>query len=59
MPEPRTRCGHHASLGAMANRDRATPKVWVVALLNRRIERVHVDVDDLANPPFVHLRCGS
>jgi hypothetical protein len=21
------RCGHHASLGAMANRDRATPKV--------------------------------
>jgi hypothetical protein len=28
-------------------------------LLHRRIERVHVDVDDLANPPFVHLSCGA
>jgi hypothetical protein len=27
----------------------------VVALFDRRIERVHVDVDDLANPPLVHL----
>jgi hypothetical protein len=25
-------------------------------LFNGRIKRVHVDVDDLANPPFVHWR---
>jgi hypothetical protein len=43
------RCGHDASFGTVANRDRAAPKVRVVALFNRRIERVHVDVDDLAH----------
>jgi glycogen debranching enzyme len=31
----------------------------IVALLHRRIKRVHIDVDDLANPPFVHRRCGA
>jgi hypothetical protein len=42
------RCGHHASLGAMTNRDRTASQFRVVALLDRRIERVHIDMDNLA-----------
>ena len=42
------RRGHHAALGAVANRHRPAAQLRVVALLDRRIERVHVDVDDLA-----------
>ncbi len=43
------RRGHHASLSAVADRDRPPAKGRVVALLDRRIEGVHVDVDDLAH----------
>jgi hypothetical protein len=32
----------------VTDRDRATPQLRIVALLDRRIERVHVDMDDLA-----------
>jgi len=32
----------------MADRDRTAPKLRVVALFDRCIERVHVDIDDLA-----------
>jgi hypothetical protein len=32
----------------VADRDRAVTELWIVALLDRRIERVHVDMDDLA-----------
>jgi hypothetical protein len=32
----------------VADSDRAAPELRIVALLDRRIERVHVDMDDLA-----------
>jgi len=38
----------------VADRDGPTLEGGIVALLDRRIEGVHVDVDDLANPPLVH-----
>src|SRR5271166_3037607 len=44
-----TRRGHDPPLGAVSNRDGAPSKRRVVALFNRRIERVHVDVNDLAH----------
>jgi hypothetical protein len=42
------RCGHHTSLGTVTYRDGSPAELWVVALLDRRVERVHVDMDDLA-----------
>jgi hypothetical protein len=39
----------------MADCDWLTLEVRIVALLDRRVEIVHVDVNDLTNPPFVHL----
>jgi UDP-N-acetylmuramyl tripeptide synthase len=39
----------------MADCDWLTLEGRIVALLDRRVEGVHVDVNDLANPPFVHL----
>jgi len=35
-------------LGGVANRHRSATQIRVVALFDRRIERVHVHVDDLA-----------
>jgi hypothetical protein len=32
-----------------ADRDRTPSKLRIVALLDRRVESVHVDMDDLAN----------
>ena len=43
------RRGDDASLGAVADRDGTPSKRRIVALLDRRIEGVHVDVDDLAH----------
>jgi hypothetical protein len=40
----------------MADRHWLTLESRIVALLDRRVESVHVDVDDLANSPFVHRR---
>ena len=45
---------NHASLRWVADRHRSILKIRVVALLNGRIESVHVDVNDLADLPFVH-----
>ena len=42
------RGGHHAPLGPMADGDRSAAKLGVVALFDRRIEGIHVDVDNLA-----------
>jgi hypothetical protein len=53
------RRGNDAAFGRIADRHRLALESRIVALLHRRIERIHVDVDDLANPPFVHLRCGT
>jgi hypothetical protein len=39
----------------MTHRDWLTLEGRIVALLDRRVESVHVDVNDLANSPFVHL----
>ena len=39
----------------MADCDWLTLEGRIIALLNRRVESVHVDVNDFANPPFVHL----
>jgi hypothetical protein len=43
----------------MADCDWLTFEGRIVALLDRRVESVHVDVNDLANPPFGHLRCDA
>jgi hypothetical protein len=40
---------HHAALAAAADRDRLAAQRRVVALLHRRIERIHVEMDDLAD----------
>ena len=42
------RRGYHSPHGAVANRDRTAAEFRVIALLDGRIERVHVDMDDLA-----------
>jgi hypothetical protein len=34
----------------VADRERAAAKAGIIALFDRRIEGVHVDMDDLANP---------
>src|ERR1700677_97111 len=39
----------------MADCDWPTPEGRIITLLDRRVESVHVDVNDLANSPFVHL----
>ena len=44
-----TCCRNHAPLGTMAYRHGAPLERRIVALFDRRIERVHVDVDDLAH----------
>src|SRR5580698_9271472 len=44
--------GRGADNGTIAppgNDDRLAAKIWVIALLHRRIERIHVDVNDLAD----------
>ena len=53
------RRGHDPPLGAVSDRDGTPSKRRDITLFDRRIERVHVDVDDLANPPFVHRRMWS
>ena len=50
------RRGNDAAFGRIADRHRLAFEGRIVALFDRRIERVHVDVDDLAHPPFVHRR---
>jgi hypothetical protein len=50
-------CGRHdAALARTADRDRSATELWIVPLLDRRIEGVHVDVDDLARYNSGHLR---
>ncbi len=43
-----TRRGDHTTFSGTANGDRLAPKVWSVPLFDRRVERIHVDVNDLA-----------
>jgi hypothetical protein len=43
-----TGCSHDAALARAADRDRLATKLRIVALLNRGVEGIHVDVDDLA-----------
>ena len=49
-----TRRRNHASLRRIADRHRSIFKIQVIALLDGRIESIHVDVNDLVNPPFFH-----
>jgi hypothetical protein len=42
------RRGDYAPFGAVADSDRTAPKLGIVALFDRRIEGVHVDMNDLA-----------
>jgi hypothetical protein len=46
--------GNDDSFGRMANRDRLSPQIRIVALLDRRLESVHVDLNDLPNSLVVH-----
>jgi N-acetyl-anhydromuramyl-L-alanine amidase AmpD len=41
--------GDHAAPSSLADRERASTKAGIIALFDRRIEGVHVDVDDLAD----------
>ena len=50
------RRSNDAAFGWIADRHRLTLESRIVTLFNGRIKGVHVDVDDLANPPFVHWR---
>jgi hypothetical protein len=45
---------HHAALGCIADRHRPPLQSGVVTLLHRRIESVHVHVDDLADGLVAH-----
>src|ERR1700733_1942754 len=49
-----TRGSNHASLRRVANRHRSILEIGIVALLDGRIESVHVNVNDLTNPPLAH-----
>jgi len=40
----------------VADRQGTAPKAGIIALFDRRIESVHVDMDDLANPGLAHGR---
>jgi hypothetical protein len=44
------RRNHDAPLAGSANGDRLAAKLRIVTLLNRRVERVHIDVDNLPMP---------
>src|SRR3984885_13292518 len=50
------RRGNDAAFRRIADRHRPALQGRIITLLDRRIERVHVDMDDLANRPFVHRR---
>jgi hypothetical protein len=41
--------GHHTARFTKTDSDRSSPKFWIVALLDRRIEGIHIDMDDLAD----------
>jgi hypothetical protein len=49
-----TCCGNHASLRRVTDRDRSIFEIPVVALLDGGMESVHVNVNDLTNPPLAH-----
>jgi len=42
------RRSHDATLLRATNGHRLTPQLGIIALLDRRIERIHVDMDDLS-----------
>ncbi len=48
------RRGDNPALCRIADRDRAAPRGRIIALLDRRVEGVHIDVDDLACARFAH-----
>ena len=50
------RRSNDAAFGRVTNRHRLTLEGRIIALLDRRIERVHVDMDDLAHSSFLHRR---
>ena len=49
-----TRRRDHTALGGMADCDGPPTKAWIIALLDRCIERVHVDVDDFTDAGLAH-----
>jgi hypothetical protein len=52
---------HQAALAGSADGDRLAAEIRIVPLLDRRVEGVHVDVDDLPLTGFVHCTpviCG-
>jgi hypothetical protein len=48
FPRLIARCRHHAALTRTADRDRLAAQIRIIALLDRRIEGIHIDMDDLA-----------
>jgi len=47
-------CCHNATTAGAADGDRTSSKVRVVALFDRRKERIHVDVDDFSARSIGH-----
>ena len=41
-----TRRRHHAAFARSSDRDRLASQLGIIALLHRRVERVHIDMDD-------------
>src|SRR5580692_2324128 len=50
-----TRCRHNAAFAGSADGNRLAAEIRIVPLLDRRVERVHVDVDDLAMRRSIHI----
>ncbi len=50
-------CANDRALAAPRHDDRPSAQRWIVALLDGGVERIHVDVDDLAH--VVGWRCGA
>jgi hypothetical protein len=51
-------CGRHdASLAGASDGDRFAAQIWVVALFDGRVKRIHVDMNDLSLP--LRGRCAA
>ena len=52
-------CSHDAALTGSADGNRLAAEIRIVPLFDRRVEGVHIDVDDLALAAFVHRTMGE
>jgi len=48
MRAPHSLRGNNAPFGGITDGDRPALEAYIIALLDRRVEGIHVDMDDLA-----------